>query len=148
MERFAIIGFGCSGYHALSAIREAGCTAQIDIYSDTDMPPYNPMLTTYYVAGKLPFGGMFPFGTLEEIGRQFQADFHTKVRVNEIKAEEKAVITSDGEKRTYDKILVSTGARAFVPGSFASFKDAHCMRTVEDACRLREALNKRPYKNA
>lgn len=148
MECFAIIGFGCAGYHALSAIREAGCTAQIDIYSDTDMPPYNPMLTTYYVAGKLPFEGMFPFGTLEEIGRQFQVGFHTKVRVNEIKAKEKAVITSDGEKRTYDKILVSTGARAFVPGSFASLKDAHCMRAVEDACRLREALNKRPYKNA
>ena len=55
MERFAIIGFGCAGYHALRAIREAGCDAIVDVYSDTDMPPYNPMLTTYYTAGRLPY---------------------------------------------------------------------------------------------
>lgn len=77
MECFAIIGFGCAGYHALSAIREAGSTARVDIYSDTNMPPYNPMLTTYYVAGKLSYEGMFPFGTLEEIGKRYQADFYT-----------------------------------------------------------------------
>ena len=47
MERFAIVGFGCAGYHALAQIRENGCAAHIDVYSDTDMPPYNPMLTTY-----------------------------------------------------------------------------------------------------
>lgn len=148
MEHFAIIGFGCAGYHALRAIREAGCTAQIDIYSDTDMPPYNPMLTTYYVAGKLSYEGMFPFGSLTEIGKQFCADFHTVARVKKIKAKEKAVVTEDGQERVYDKILISTGARAFVPGAFAPLKGAHCMRTVEDARKLKKVLNKRTYKNA
>lgn len=148
MERFAIVGFGCAGYHALAQIRENGCAAHIDVYSDTDMPPYNPMLTTYYVAGRLPYEGLFPFGTLEEIRKKYQADFITQVRVKQILAKEKIIITEDGKEQKYDKILVSTGATAFVPGSFATLKDANCMRTVEDAKSLREKLEKKDYKDA
>ena len=54
MERFAIVGFGCAGCHALKALRAAGCSAAVDVYSDTGLPPYNPMLTTYYVKGTIP----------------------------------------------------------------------------------------------
>lgn len=148
MERFAIIGFGCAGYQALRAIREAGNTAPIDVYSDTDMPPYNPMLTTYYVAGRLPYEGLFPFGTLEEIGEKYQADFITKTRVRSIRAGEKVVVTENGTECKYDKILVSTGATAFIPRSFAGLKGVHCMRNVEDAEKLRKKLGEKDYKNA
>lgn len=148
MERFAIIGFGCAGYHGLTAIREAGCDAAIDIYSETDMPPYNPMLTTYYTAGRLPFEGMFPFGTMEEIAGRYQANFITRTKVKAVKAKEKTVITEDGREEHYDRILIATGAAAFVPGSFAGLKGAFCMRTVEDAVRLHDALEARDYKDA
>lgn len=148
MERYAIVGFGCAGYHALSAIREAGSDAEIDVYSDTDMPPYNPMLTTYYVAGKLPYEGLFPFGTLEEIVERYHARMVTQTKVKAVKASEKAVVTEDGQKKYYDKILLSTGAAAFVPGSFAGLKGAHCMRNVEDAVKLKGKLEKKKYKSA
>lgn len=148
MERFAIIGFGCAGYHCLEAIREAGCDAAIDIYSNTDMPPYNPMLTTYYTAGRLPFEGMFPFGTLEEIGKRYKADFITDTKVKALKAKERTIVTEQGKEEIYNKILVATGASAFVPGSFAGLKGAFCMRTVEDAVRLHDALAGRDYKDA
>lgn len=148
MERFAIVGFGCAGFHALAAIREAGSDALVDVYSDTDMPPYNPMLTTYYVAGKLPYDGMFPFGTLEEIGKKYRAGFITETKVKRIRAKEKTVVTEDGREHAYDRILISTGASAFVPGSFADLKEAHCMRTVEDAKKLKEKLEKKSYKDA
>lgn len=148
MERFAIIGFGCAGYHCLEAIREAGCDAAIDIYSNTDMPPYNPMLTTYYTAGRLPFEGMFPFGTLEEIGKRYKADFITDTKVKALKAKERTIVTEQGKEEIYNKILVATGASAFVPGSFAGLKGAFCMRTVEDAVRLHDALAVWDYKDA
>lgn len=148
MKHFAIVGFGCAGYHALAAIREAGCEASVDIYSDTDMPPYNPMLTTYYVAGKLPYEGLFPFGTLEEIAEKYEARFITETRIKCMKAFEKMIVTEDGQEHRYDKILVSTGATAFVPGSFAQLKGAHCMRTVEDAKGFRKKLEEKHYKDA
>ena len=133
MERFAIIGFGCAGYHALRAIREAGCDAIVDVYSDTNMPPYNPMLTTYYTAGRLPYEGLFPFGSLDSIARQYKANVITHTRVASVDAAAKTVTTQDGSCAAYDKILVTTGATAFVPGSFANLNGAFCMRTVADA---------------
>lgn len=148
MEKFAIIGFGCAGYHALSAVRESGCTARIDIYSDTDMPPYNPMLTTYYAAGRLPYDGLFPFGTLSEIAEQKQANIITNTRVSAVHARKKTVVTEDGQETTYDKILVATGASAWVPDGFSHLKNAFCMRTVDDAQKLHDALGKRDYKSA
>lgn len=64
MQRTAIIGFGCAGFHAAKSMREHGYDGEIHIYSNTDAPPANPMLTTYYVTGALAYEGMFPFGAL------------------------------------------------------------------------------------
>lgn len=148
MERFAIVGFGCAGYHALKAVRDAGAGAWIDVYSDTDLPPYNPMLTTYYTSGRLSYEGLFPFGTLKEIEEQYNAHIIRNTKVSHVEVKERAVCLDDGTRKSYDKILVCTGATAFVPGSFAGLKGAHCMRTVEDAKNLKEKLEKKSYKDA
>lgn len=148
MKRFAIIGFGCAGYQALAAIRQAGCDAQVDVYTETELPPYNPMLTTYYVGGKLPYEGLFPFGTLEEIGKRYEANFLIGTRVAGVDARKRTVTLEGGETRAYDKLLVSTGAVAFVPPSFAGVEGAFCMRTVDDAVGLKKALEAREYKSA
>lgn len=148
MEHFAIVGFGCAGYHGLEAIREAGSSADIDVYTNTALPPYNPMLTTYYTAGRLPYEGMFPFGSMEEIERKYDARFITKTKAGAIKAKGKVVVTEDGRETSYDKILIATGAAAFVPPSFKGLKGAFCMRTVEDSVRLHDALEARDYRDA
>ena len=51
---YAIIGFGCAGYYAARTIRENDPEGQITVFSEHDYAPYNPMLTTYYAAGKIP----------------------------------------------------------------------------------------------
>lgn len=148
MKKFAIVGFGCAGYHALKTIRENGCDAQIDIFSDTDLPPYNPMLTTYYVSDRLPFEGLFSFGTMEEILAKYPAELHSMSEVISVSAKDRSITTADGTVSVYDKILISTGASAFVPGSFAFLKGANCMRTVEDAVSLREKIHAKKYRHA
>lgn len=141
MERFAIVGFGCAGCHALKAIRGAGCAAAVDVYSDTGLPPYNPMLTTYYVKGTLPYEGMFPFGTMETLRRELDFTWYDQCAVSQIDAAARTVRLSDGRERAYDKILLSSGARAFVPpvGDLPQSR-IFAMRNVEDAVRLKEAL--------
>ena len=67
MKKYAIVGFGGAGYHAAKEIRKWDPLAVIDVYSDTALAPYNPMLTTYYVKGALPYKALFPFGGLKEI---------------------------------------------------------------------------------
>lgn len=38
------------------------------------------MLTTYYVAGKIPFEGLFPFGDMEKIRQELRLEVHTGAR--------------------------------------------------------------------
>jgi len=147
MERFAIVGFGCAGYHALRAVREAGCDAAIDVYSDTALPPYNPMLTTYYVKGAVPYDALFPFGDLEQIRRAWDFTLIPDCRVAAVDTASMTVRRPDGTAAAYDKILLATGARAISPpvGSVPDER-IYSMRCVDDAVRLKKALDERAFR--
>ena len=77
MNKIAIIGFGGAGYQAAREVRRLDPEAVIDVYSDTDIGPYNPMLTTYYVKGSIPYDAMFPFGDLESVRKELSLNVYT-----------------------------------------------------------------------
>lgn len=140
MKRYAIVGFGCAGYHALSALRESDRAAEIHVFSDLDQPPANPMLTTYYAAGRLPYEALFPFGTLEDITRQFAPVLHTGTTVTGMDAASRTLIW-DGGQADFDAVLLATGADPVVPPLGVSVGNrVLCMRTVADAKALRSRL--------
>lgn len=145
--RYAIIGFGTAGYHAAQAIRERDKAGGIVVYSDTGLAPYNPMLTTYYIFGKLPRSGLFPFGPLEGIADRLGLAFRHE-RVVKVRARDLTVETERGAER-YDKILIATGATAFAPPvKGLARSDAFLMRTVDDAQRLKDRLDWGDVKSA
>ena len=93
--KYAVVGFGTAGYHAVKKIRELDKEGCIDVYSNTERAPYNPMLTTYYAFGKLEYEGMFPFGDLEQI--QKEVDFNLrKETVIKVHGSEHLVETENG----------------------------------------------------
>lgn len=137
MERYAIIGFGSAGFAALKAIRESGCDAQVEVYSEHGYAPYNPMLTTYYIKGAIPYEAMFPLGSLDEIAERYNCAICTNTRVVSMNPEERSITLQDGTTRTYDKILVSTGAApVMLPVGNLPADKIYAMRTVDDAKRL------------
>lgn len=145
--KYAVVGFGTAGYHALRRIRKLDPTGTVDVYTNTSMPPYNPMLTTYYAMGKLDFDGMFPFGSWEHIQEEFP--FHLRQEeVVKVHSHDLSVETAQG-RECYDRILISTGARAFAP-AIAGLKeeDGYLMRTVEDAQKLKQRLEQGNVKHA
>ncbi len=145
--RYAIIGFGTAGYHAAQAIRERDKAGGIVVYSDTGLAPYNPMLTTYYIFGKLPRSGLFPFGPLEGIADRLGLAFHHE-RVVKVRARDLTVETEGGAER-FDKILIATGATAFAPPvKGLARSDSFLMRTVDDAQRLKDRLDRGDVKSA
>ncbi len=145
--KYAVVGFGTAGYHAVKAIRRYDADGEIDVYSNTDRAPYNPMLTTYYAFGKLKFEGMFPFGDLEKI--QEEVSFHLRREaVKKVHAKEHTVETENGSE-VYDRILIATGARAFAPPvKGLEPENAFLMRTVEDAIRFHDRLKQQNGKHA
>ncbi len=145
--RYAIIGFGTAGYHAAQAIRERDKAGEIVVYGDTGLAPYNPMLTTYYIFGKLPRSGLFPFGPLEGIADRLGLAFRHE-RVVKVRARDLTVETEGGAER-FDKILIATGATAFAPPvKRLAEEDSFLMRTVDDAQRLKDRLDRGDVKSA
>lgn len=142
MERFAIIGFGAAGYSALKAIRESGSDAQIDIYSEHEHAPYNPMLTTYYIKGAIPYGAMFPFGSLDEIQTKYDCEIYSNTKITALDAEAHTITTDSGETKQYDKILIASGAApVMLPVGDIPADKLYAMRTIDDARRLCEAFD-------
>ena len=118
MKNYAIIGFGCAGYHAAKAIRKNDPDGRIVVYSDTADPPFNPMLSTYYASDVLPLEGTFPFGSMEEIVKDFRLELHSETEAVHMDAAKKEIELADGTRERFDSILVATGASAVVPASF------------------------------
>ena len=141
-KRYAIVGFGCAGYQALSALRESACDAEIHVFSDLDQPPANPMLTTYYAAGRLPYEALFPFGTLDDIRRRCAPVLHTGVSVTALDPEERTLTCGGAAFGPFDGILLATGAEPVVPPLGVTVGGrVLCMRTVADAQALRARLD-------
>lgn len=142
MKKIAIIGFGGAGYNAAREVRRRDAQAQIDVYSDTDIGPYNPMLTTYFVKGAIPYTALFPFGSLEETAEQLKLNVHTNCPVAGLIPEEKAICLADGTKQVYDQILISTGASAVMPPiPGLDLPGVFKMRTAQDALHFKEMLD-------
>lgn len=143
MNRYAIVGFGCAGYTAARAMRRAGYRGALHVFERTQEPPANPMLTTYYVSGKLPEEGVYPFGSLEAIAPELGLTLHSGAVVERVRSEDKTVLLTDGTEEPFDKILIATGARAAIPAiPGADGPNVFSMRTMEDARRLRERLDR------
>lgn len=142
MNKIAIVGFGGAGYHAASEARRRDPSAQIDVYADVDLGPSNPMLTTYYVKGAIPYDALFPFGPLEKITRELNLNFYGKKPVTGLDAAARTLRFADGSQAAYDNILISTGASALVPPiPGIDLPGVVKMRTVADAVALKEALD-------
>lgn len=141
MKKIAIIGFGGAGYNAAREVRRRDAEAVIDVYSDTDTGPYNPMLTTYYVKGAIPYDALFPFGDLETIQKDLNLHVYTGRPVTALVPEEKKVLFNGGEA-VYDEILISTGASAVMPPiPGLDLPSVFKMRTAQDAVELKRRLD-------
>lgn len=149
MKKIAIVGFGGAGYNAAKAIRARDPETIIDVYSDTNIGPYNPMLTTYYIKGAIPYEAMFPFGDIDAIKNKLNLNFHSNIPVTGIVPEEKKLQLHNGKEVVYDKILISTGASAVVPPvKGIDLPGVFKMRTAEDAVKLKERLRSGNIKSA
>ena len=149
MAEYAIIGFGCAGYYGAKTIRENDPDGKITVFSEHEYSPYNPMLTTYYVANKIPFEGMFPFGDMYKIKEELGLNVISGKKVAKVNADSKTDVMENGEEFVFDKFLISTGASAFAPAFQGHAPEkAVYMRTIGDAIKLKEALESHSYKSA
>ena len=111
--KYVIIGNGPAAVTAAETIRRADDAGEITLLSKEDEFTYSRPLISYLLCGK----------TDETRMRYKPADFYARNRVDfrsgvaavSIDKKEKTVTGSDGVVYPYDKLLLATGAKPFVP---------------------------------
>ncbi len=134
-----IIGNGLAGTLAAKTLRELDPDAGIEILGEERHPYYPRPNLIDYLAGRLPGEKIFAFP--EGWSERQRIGLHLGERVERIRPAEKLVETASGLSRSYDALLVATGARAAlppVPGM--DKKGVFVLRTLDDANDLIEHL--------
>jgi NAD(P)H-nitrite reductase large subunit len=109
-----IIGGSAAGIQAAEELRGLEPQAEITVISDEPHYPYSRCLISRHVEGKLaPEGLRFRTGRFFE---QHGINGWLGSRVERINSEGKTVHLADGRQAPYDRLLIATGARPFVPG--------------------------------
>lgn len=148
-----VVGNGAAAAEAVLALRASGYGGRVDLFADGDLPPYNPMLGTYYVAGELTRAECFPFGDAGFYAAN-GVEAHLSAPVTQLAPGERSLVTADGSRFSYRQCLLATGASAAVPPvaglagpgvlTLRSFPDAVRLRGAVVAARVRAATGSAP----
>ncbi|HHV17734.1 MAG TPA: FAD-dependent oxidoreductase [Thermoanaerobacterales bacterium] len=144
-SKAVVIGNGCAGAECIIAMRDNGYEGDITMLTSSKWPIYNPMLTTYFAAGKIEFAQLFPYGSNEEFTKKYRVKIHGSSPVISVDAEKRWVVTDKGLEFQYNKCLVASGASPFLPHiPGIDSEKVFTMRTVEDALRLKSVMETKP----
>ena len=136
---YVIIGNSTAGIAAAESIRKLDQAGSITILSDEAFPTYGRPLISYFLLGKTDAAHM----------NYRPADFYKKnnirtmfsVRAEHIDTAKKQVLLQGGKKVKYDKLLVATGSRPFVPPMEGLDKNEYfTFMTYADALALEKQL--------
>lgn len=138
--RLVIVGGGLAGAKAAEAARADGDTGHVTLIGQEEELPYErPPLSKGYLQDNESRDDF----TVHD--RQWYVDnnitLHLNTRATAIDTGRHTVHTSDGDRISYDKLILATGStprRLDVPG--ADLDGVHYLRTVDDSTSLRAAI--------
>ncbi|MCF6351813.1 MAG: molybdopterin-dependent oxidoreductase [Cyclobacteriaceae bacterium] len=138
-QKICIIGAGASAYRFVQTYREHDFEDELVIFSNEEHPFYNRVLLPEYINEDLTWEQLQKLkkGEIDKLKLQL----YSGLSVETINSEKRYIIDSNNKKHNYDKLIIATGSRAFVP------KDAHLhlsgrftMRNKVDADNLKNYL--------
>ena len=140
LNRYVILGNGPAGTSALLAIREVDPKGEIVIVSPEVERYYSKILLTYWIAGKSKFRDIFlvdeGFYERNRVKCMFGV---SATRVDTISRE---VELSNGERLTYDSLLLAMGSSPQapdIPGT--ELPGVYYLRTLADAKKISQAAS-------
>lgn len=138
-ERFIIIGNGAAGTTACVEIRKRNKKCTIEIISTEKVIGYNrPMLTKGILSDVDPIN--FYIKPLEWY-QENNIKLTLGMTVTEIKKDSRELVLENGETRTFDKLILATGADSFIPPiKGADQEGVYAIRSLEGVNRLQEYL--------
>ena len=136
-----IVGAGQAGGRAAEALRAAGYNGEIFVFGEERHEPYErPRLSKSLLLGEEPAAAasLHPRDWYAAHG----VTLRTRARIEAIAPRSRAVITADGERVDYSKLLLCTGSRVRpLPGAPEGLASVHYLRTLDDSERLAAELS-------
>lgn len=135
-QRLVVIGNGMVGAKVVEEIltRDRG-RFEIVMFGDEPCGSYNRILLSNVLNGSQPPADIFTHPL--EWYRQNNVTLHAGVRIARIDRERKVVVGENGHEEPYDRLILATGARPFIPPMEGADKDGvFLFRTLEDCERI------------
>jgi nitrite reductase (NADH) large subunit len=137
--RLVVIGGGIAAVSAADAARRASIEAQITMISRERELPYYRLNLTRYLAGEIGDGELTIHPSTWYAEQKIEV--LTGAEVESVSIDSKSIKIKGGKTIAYDKLVLATGAHAFLPPILGSDrKSVATLRTVENARRLVETL--------
>ncbi len=138
--KYVIIGNSIAATACIEGIRSVDKKGKITVISAEKYPVYGRPLISYYLLGRVKRENMDyrPANFYEENGVKVMYGRTAE----KLDPDKKLVILDGGETVEYDKLLVSTGSRPFVPPmqGLDGVKKKFSFMTMDDALSLEKAL--------
>ncbi|MET1258222.1 molybdopterin-dependent oxidoreductase [Flagellimonas sp. DF-77] len=138
-EKIVVVGAGAAGYRFIQSFREKNEVDTIEVFSKEKYPFYNRVLLPEYVNEDLPWEALQKLkkGELEKL----DVLLHSENGISSIHPDKKTVTDERGVEHSYDKLIVATGSRAFIPSDVRlDLPGRFTMRQRSDADRLKAYL--------
>ncbi|CDF79814.1 ferredoxin reductase [Formosa agariphila KMM 3901] len=137
-----VIGASHAGVNFAFNLRRDGWQGDILVFdSDPEIPYHRPPLSKTYITSEADsqIDTLFP-------EQNYIIDAITLKlgkTITSINKDKKTITLSDGIVQTYDKLVIATGARPFIPpiAGIETAKNLFPMRTYADAIHIKKALN-------
>jgi NADPH-dependent 2,4-dienoyl-CoA reductase/sulfur reductase-like enzyme len=111
-RRYLIVGTGAAGIAAVEAIRSQDSSGEIVLIGQEAHGFYSRPGLAYYLADEIPEHQLYPF-TQEDLERLNVRQLHA--RATQLNQKEHRAVLDDGARLHYDRLLIATGSRAFMP---------------------------------
>lgn len=142
--RFVVLGASAAGVNGARELRKYNPEAEIIMVAE-DECIYSRCILHHFIDGKR---------SVEELNFT-ETDFFSRYRINFINGvsctalntDHRRVILSDGRELTFDKLLIATGAGAFLPSikGLRESKGVFGFRNLDDAKTIRELAGDREH---
>ena len=138
MTTYLIIGNGVAGNAAAENIRKLDPEGKIVMFSKEARPFYYVPALPEYVAGDKASGP--DHHPSQDWYDQRRIELHLATPVTQIDAAQKLVETDKGERFPFDKLLLATGGKSFIPPmQGADSPGVFTLKTLADADRIKQA---------
>ena len=136
MRRYVIVGNGIAGITAAQSIVRADSAAEVRVLGAEPYPYYQRPRLWELIAGEIKQDALYFRPPEWYAGRGIQVQLG--VRVTAFDPQAHLLVLSDGSRVEYDRLLLATGGRAFVPPfDGADKKGVFSLRSLDDALAIK-----------